>query len=217
MPGSGQHGWLTGFDGSSFYTPQAVLIHVDQEQPIWFGRAQDAKSAAITTDISAENIISFSERLVHQPEDHPFDELCDLIKYRGWEAARIGVELDALYYTARAHRHIVNDLPAAQIFDSRELVNWARLVKSDAELVYMREAGRLITKVMNEAIALVEPGVPENEVIAEVYRSQILGIDSKYGDYASCCPLSQVGEGTSTPHLTWTSTPLPKDSWLSWN
>lgn len=39
------------------------------------------------------------------------------------------------------------------------------------------------------AIALTKPGVPGNKVIAEVYRSQILGIDSKYGDYAGCFPL----------------------------
>ena len=54
-------GWLTGFDGWSFYTPQAVLVHLQEVSPIWFGRAQDAKSAHITTDIPAENIIGFSE------------------------------------------------------------------------------------------------------------------------------------------------------------
>lgn len=33
---------------------------------------------------------------------------------------------------------------------SHELANWARPVKSDAELVDMREAGRLIRKEINE-------------------------------------------------------------------
>ncbi|MGI9464435.1 MAG: aminopeptidase P family N-terminal domain-containing protein, partial [Aestuariivirgaceae bacterium] len=42
-------GWLTGFDGWSFYTPQCVLVHLSEEWPVWFGRAQDAKSAHITT------------------------------------------------------------------------------------------------------------------------------------------------------------------------
>ena len=48
-------GWITGFDGWSFYTPQAVVVHQDEEWPIWFGRAQDAKSAHITTDLPADN------------------------------------------------------------------------------------------------------------------------------------------------------------------
>ncbi|NKB77369.1 MAG: M24 family metallopeptidase [Gammaproteobacteria bacterium] len=202
-------GWLTGFDGWSFYTPQAVLVHLEASSPIWFGRAQDAKSAHITTDLPADNIIGFSENLVHHSTRHPFDELCDLIIARGWGSARIGVELDAHYYTARAHQHIVKGLPNATISDNQEIVNWARLVKSEAELIYMREAGRIVTDTMNKAISKLQPGVRQFEVIADVYHTQITGFDNKFGDYTSLCPLIQVGEGTSTPHLTWTDAPLP--------
>jgi ectoine hydrolase len=202
-------GWLTGFDGWSFYTPQAVLLHLEEAAPIWFGRAQDAKSAHITTDLPDANIVGFSEPLVHHPTHHPFDELCELVIARGWGNARIGVELDAHYYTARAHHHITSGLPDARIEDNHEIVNWARLVKSEAELAYMREAGRIVTDTMNKAISRLQPGVRQFEVIADVYHAQISGFDKKFGDYTSLCPLIQVGEGTSTPHLTWTDEPLP--------
>ncbi len=202
-------GWLTGFDGWSFYTPQAVVVHAEEAWPIWFGRAQDAKSAHITTDLPAPNIIGFSEPLVHHATEHPFDELCALIIDRGWGNARIGVDFDAHYYTARAHQHLVTGLPNAKISDNRELVNWARLVKSPAELAYMREAGRIITDTMNNALAKLAPGVRQYEVIADVYHDQITGFEGKFGDYTSLCPLIQVREGTSTPHLTWTDEPLP--------
>ena len=202
-------GWLTGFDGWSFYTPQVVLVHIAEEWPLWFGRDQDAKSAHITTSLPAENIIPFSEPLVHHATQHPFDELCELIESRGWGSAPIGVDFDAHYYTARAHHHLVCGLPNARIADNRELVNWARLVKSEAELVYMREAGRIITDTMVNALNRLKPGVRQFEVIADVYRDQIMGYDNCYGDYTGLCPLIQVGEGTSTPHLTWSSEPLP--------
>jgi len=146
---------------------------------------------------------------VHHQSGHPFDELCDLVIARGWGSGRIGVELDAHYYTARAHQHIVNGLPDATISDNHEIVNWARLVKSEAELVYMREAGRIVTDAMNTAISRLNPGVRQFEVIADVYHTQITGYDNKYGDYTGLCPLIQVGAGTSTPHLTWTDEPLP--------
>ena len=155
--------WLTGFDGWSFYTPQAVLLHLEEESPIWFGRAQDAKSAHITTDIPSDNIVAFSEPLVHNPTQHPFDEMCELIISRGWGRARIGVGLDAHYYTARAHQHIVAGLPEAFVSDNQGLVNWARLVKSKAELAYMREAGRIVTDTMNKAISRLQPGVRQNQ------------------------------------------------------
>ena len=202
--------WLTGFDGWSFYTPQAVLVHLDEAAPIWFGRAQDAKSARITTDLPDANIVSFSEPLVHHPTAHPFDELCDLVRQRGWGRARIGVDLDAHYYTARAHRHIVDGLPDATVLDNRELVNWARLVKSPAELVYMREAGEIMTRMMIRALENLRPGRAQYELVADAYHDMVTGIGGKHGDYTSICPLLQVGEGTSTPHLTWTDEPLPE-------
>lgn len=201
--------YLTGFDSWSFYVPQVVMVHTDLDMPIWFGRPIDAKSALFTTYLSEDSVLSYSEKLLHHPEFHPYDELCQLIISRGWGSNRIGVELDTHYYTARAHQHIVRGLPNARLVDSKELVNWARLVKSDAEVAYMREAGRILSNTMREAIAMLKPGVPQYEIAADVYRSQTRGIDGKYGDYTSCVPLIQVGEGTTTPHLTWSAEKLP--------
>ena len=204
-------GWLTGFDSWSFYTPQAVLVHQDLEAPIWFGRQQDAKAAHITTDLPPDQIVGYSEYLVQHQIEHPFDELCDLVRAYGWEQARIGVEMDAHYYTARAHQHLVQGLAKATISNNAELVNWARLIKSDAEMVLMREAGKICTEVVRRAIENLIPGTPQNKVIAEIYHAQMTGIDGAGGDYTSLCPLIQVGEGTTTPHLTWSDAPLPND------
>jgi ectoine hydrolase len=204
-------GWLTGFDGWSFYVPQCVLVHVDEPWPVWFGRAQDAKSARITTDLPDANIVPFSEPLVQHPVNHPYDELAALIQNRGWGKARIGVEMDAHYYTARCHLHLTKGLPGATFANNGDLVNWARLVKSPAEVKLMREAGRICSHAMNRALAVMKPGVPQQQVIAAIYEAQTLGVAGAGGDYAAICPLMPVGEGTSTPHLTWTDRPLPND------
>ena len=37
--------YLTGYDGWSFYTPQMVVVALDQDEPIWFGRKMDAVGA----------------------------------------------------------------------------------------------------------------------------------------------------------------------------
>ena len=203
--------WLTGFDGWSFYVPQCVLVHMDEEWPIWFGRAQDAKAAHVTTDLPPKNIVPYSEKLVQHPVDHPYDELVDLVMNRGWANARIGVEMDAHYYTARCHETLVHGLPRARISNNGDLVNWARLVKSEKEIDLMRQAGQICTQTMNSALAKMREGVPQNEVIAEIYRTQTFGVDGCGGDYTALCPLIQVGEGTSTPHLTWSDSPLPGD------
>lgn len=201
--------WLTGFDGWSFYVPQCVVLHVDAANPIWFGRAQDAKSARITTYLPDGDIFPFSERLVQHQVEHPYDELAQLIRDRGWAKARIGVEMDAHYYTARCHQHLVAGLPEARLDNNRDLVNWARLVKSPAELTLMREAGRICTAAIDRATEVMRPGVPQQDVIAAVLDTLTRGVPGLGGDYAAIVPLMPVGEGTSTPHLTWTDKPLP--------
>jgi Xaa-Pro dipeptidase/ectoine hydrolase len=57
--------------------------------------------------------------------------------------------MDAHYYTAFCHEKIKQGLPNAKIVDSDRLVNWARLVKSDAEIGYMKSAA-LISQKGNE-------------------------------------------------------------------
>lgn len=74
----------------------------------------------------------------------------------------------------------------------------------------MRTAGKICSRTMNAALAKLRPGTPQHEVIADVYQAQVLGLEGAYGDYTSLCPLIQVAEGTSTPHLTWTDAPLPE-------
>ncbi|MEO1018776.1 MAG: M24 family metallopeptidase [Pseudomonadota bacterium] len=202
--------WLTGYDGWSFYQPQAVLVHQAAERPIWFGRAQDARAASLTTGLSDDDVIAYAEDKVHHSIHHPFDELAELIGRRGWHKASMAVEMDAPYYTARCHHHLMKHHSFAQIFDSGNLVNWARQIKSEAEIALMREAGAIVTQAIATATQELRPGRRQHEVIAEIYRSLTLGADGKGGDYAAICPLMPVGLGTSTPHLTWTEAPLPE-------
>ena len=64
--------WLTGFNGWSFYVPQCVLVHLEEEWPIWFGRAQDAKCASVTTDLGNGRTpgSSICTRIVRQLQPH---------------------------------------------------------------------------------------------------------------------------------------------------
>ena len=46
--------------------------------------------------------------------------------------------MDSHYYTAYSHDKLLNGLPNAKIKDCERLVNWARLVKSEQEIKYMK-------------------------------------------------------------------------------
>lgn len=199
--------WLTGYDGWSFYVPQAVIVHQDAE-PVWFGRTMDANAARITTSLSDGDIVPYPDFYVHNPERHAMDFLAEEIGRRGWGSARIGLEMDADYFTARAYEALRAGLPNARFGDNHHLVNWERLVKSPAEVDLIRTAARIVERAMDAAFDAIAPGTPQNEAVAAIYEAQILGIDGAGGDYTAICPMLPTGEGTGTPHLTWTDRPF---------
>jgi ectoine hydrolase len=203
--------YLTGYDGWSFYVPQVVVLSFDQEEPIWIGRSMDASGARHTTFLTRENIVGYPEDYVQTPVKHPMNFVAEVLKERGLAGGVIGVEMDAYYFTARCFAELMKGLPNATFEDAGLLVNWVRIVKSPHEIEYMRQAGKIIEKVMQTAIDTIAPGVRECDAVASVYRAQIRGTGAYGGDYPAIVPMMPSGEKTSTPHLTWTDQPYKNE------
>jgi len=207
--------YLTGYDGWSFYVPQCVVLAVDGEEPVWIGRKMDANGARLTTWLAEENILGYPEDYVQSPIKHPMNVAGEEIQRRGWARRTVGVEMDAYYFTARSLAELKKTLPEAQFANADLLVNWVRLVKSDAEIALMKEAGKIAERVMQAAIDRLEPGVRECDAVADVYRAQMSGTPQFGGDYPSIVPMMPTGEKTSAPHLTWTDAPYENEQMVN--
>ncbi|MDG5759043.1 M24 family metallopeptidase [Natronococcus sp. A-GB1] len=197
--------YLAGYDGWSFYVHQAVVVTAERDEPIWVGREMDAGGARATTWLAEENIRSYSDDHVHSPHDlHPMDYLAGVLEELDVADGRIGLEMDAAYFTAKSYTRLQQNLPDAEFEDTTLLVGWVRIKKSDRELEYMRQAAEISENAMQAGIDAIGEGVPEYEVAAEIYDALIRGTDEFGGDYPSIVPLMPSGDHTDTPHLTWT-------------
>jgi len=199
--------WLTGYDGWSFYVHQGVIILPDAD-PIWWGRNQDTNGALRTVWMGADNVRGYADGFVQSTERHPMQDLAKHLAGAGVEAGRIGVEMDNYYYSAKAHVSLCESLPKAQVVDATALVNWKRTVKSEPELAFMRKAALISEKIVDGLLERVEPGVPKNEIVAEIYRDAIRGVDGAWGDYPAIVPLLPSGSDAAAPHLTWDGRPF---------
>ena len=112
--------------------------------------------------------------------------------------------MDSHYYTAFSHQKLLNGLPNAKIKDCERLVNWARLVKSDSEIKYMKIASQITQLGMKTAFDEINPGVRQCDAVAKIYSTLISGTKEYGGDYSSIVPLIPTGKGTSASHLSWT-------------
>ncbi len=170
----------------------------------------DASGARRTVTMTLENIVGYDDTYVQNPDKHPMETLADLICDRGWGNAAIGVELDNYYYSAAAHETLSRKLVEARIEDATGLVNWQRAIKSETEITYMRRSARIVETMHAMIVELAEPGLRKNELVAEIYRTGVVGADGHWGDYPAVVPMAPSGMDATAPHLTWDDRPLQK-------
>ena len=194
--------YLTGYDGWSFYVPQVVIVSLESEEPIWIGRKQDANGAKITTFLNEENILGYPEKLIQSPPEHPFDYVTKFLKNKNWTNKNIGVEMDSYYYTAESHDRLTSQCPNAEFLNAHLLVNWIRLVKSDAEIDYMKKASTLVQLGMQRAYDTIKPDIRQNEVAGHIQQSLISGNDRMGGEYSGLTIILASGSAASAAHLT---------------
>ena len=99
---------------------------------------------------------------------------------------------------------IKKGLPNAKFKDAERLVNWVRVVKSNAEISLMQSAARITEKGMKTAFKIINPGVRQCDAVGEIQKALFNGTPNFGGDYASIATLLPTGKGTSASHLTAT-------------
>ena len=196
--------YLTGYDAWSFYYAQCVLVHINEDEPICFVRAQDGGGAHIKTYLQNKNIIEYDEKYIHTWPLHPYQYLVEIIKKRNWDNIKIGLEMDSHYFTAFCYETIKKGLPNAKLKDAERLVNWVRVVKSNEEIKLIQSAARIVESGMKTAFKSINPGVRQCDAVADIQKALFNGTKEFGGDYPSIATLLPTGKGTSAAHLTAT-------------
>ena len=199
--------WLTAYDGWSFYVHQGVLVPLEGT-PIWWGRKMDMFGGRRTCWMPDDRIIGYADDFVQSTTRHPMQDLARHIRALGYETARIAVEMENYYYSAKAHAVLTAELPQARFSDATALVNWQRLVKSDEEIGFIRKAARISEKVVQTAIDRAAPGVRKNDLVADIFHAGLTGVDDIWGDYPAIVPLTPSGLDATAAHLTWNGQPM---------
>ncbi len=204
--------YLTGYDAWSFYVPQAVVLPLGNEPPHWVGRAMDAESARLTTVLPHDRIHGYADDYVEHPVKHPMQYVAELLADLGYGRGRIGYEGDAYSFTARNLQVLARELPEARLQDAYLLVNWVRTVKSPREIEVMRQAARIVERVMRVAIETVEVGRRECDAAAVISEAQIRGTEEFGGQVPANPPAILSGDNAGTPHAAWSDRPFLPDT-----
>jgi Xaa-Pro dipeptidase len=131
--------------------------------------------------------------------EEPSDAAVRAVREAGFGAARLGVEMNSMFFPLRVWERLRADLPGIAWEDAQDAVSEVSLVKSELEIACIRQAAALSDRAVRAGIAVAGVGVNEREVAAEMYRSMVLG-GSEYPGFA---PLVRSTEILAQEHATW--------------
>lgn len=155
------HYYLTGFDTSGYVFFQCAVITADGSDPILLTRRPDLEQARRTSTYS-------DIRLWYDaPGAEPSRELHAILEEKGLKGGRVGIEMRTFGLTADNFELVRRRLDGwCELVDASDLVRQLRLVKSAAELVYVRQAAELADRSLEAMIDAAGPGVFEGKVAA---------------------------------------------------
>ena len=165
--------WLTGYDTFGYVYFQSLILTTKGDL-VLLTRAPDLRQAQYTSIIKNIRI------WVDKDKSNPADELKNILSELGLEKSNLGVEYEAYGLTGRNAMRLNNSLKNfATLHDKSELVSYLRVIKSPAEIIYVKKAAKLADKAMEAAWKYAHAGQNESKILAEMQSAVFNG----GGDY----------------------------------
>lgn len=177
--------WLTGYDSGGFVFFQCAVVTADERPIILLTRRPDLLQAKKTSTI--EDV-----RIWYDADDaNPAMDLRAILAELGLHRSRILIELNTHGLTGWNLWHCQQVLDGwCTLADDEHLIRRLRVIKSPAEVEFMRKAGQMCDRALLRVIEAARPGILDSDLKA-VYLASILGDG---GDMPPNAPLFNSGE-----------------------
>jgi len=155
--------YLTGYDTFGYVYFQCLFLGVDGRMTL-LTRAPDLRQAEHTSIVEDIRIWVDREGI------NPADELRALLDAQGCSGETLGVEYESYGLTGRNALRLNAALDGfCALVDASDLISRLRVVKSPAELDYVRRAAALGDAALDEANRLAVAGADEGDVLAAMH------------------------------------------------
>lgn len=182
--------YLCGLDHQGFFAYHGLVVGPDGPLTLVTRRMEQ---------VTIVDHIPQVEFVGHTDSEDPAAVTADVLRNRGHNRDRIGIETDSHACTPARYEAILRNLPNAEWVDTTWLVDELRLVKSPLEVAHLREAAKVSDAMIEAALDTARPGVNEKEVAAEVHRAMILA----GGENPGFTPFIRPTPRLNQEHTTW--------------
>ncbi len=155
--------YLTGYDTFGYVFFQSIVLSADGRMTL-LTRSADQRQAKFTSVVDDVRV------WVDREGSNPAEDLKAILIEHGLKGKKLGVEYDSYGLTARNGKRLDAAMQGfATLEDASDLVTKQRLIKSVAEINYVRRAAELADKAWNAAVETARPGTFEGDILAAMH------------------------------------------------
>lgn len=155
--------YLTGYDTFGYVFFQSIVLTADGRMTL-LTRSADQRQAKFTSVVDDVRV------WVDREGSNPAEDLKAILIEHGLKGKKLGVEYDSYGLTARNGKLLDAAMQGfATLEDASDLVTKQRLIKSVAEITYVRRAAELADKAWNAAVETAKPGAFEGDILAAMH------------------------------------------------
>lgn len=154
--------YLTGHHSAGYYMYHCLVVH-PTKSPVLVIRYGEVGNAMVFSALTKDDLC------IYDDTDSPLDKTIEAIKRLNQNAKKIGTEDKSFFFSVDSFRSLVSKMPGVDLINSFGLVEQFRMVKSPAELTYIRQAAKAVNAAMAVGIDAIKEGENEDMVAAAIW------------------------------------------------
>lgn len=155
--------YLSGYHSAGYYMYNCLVVHPTAD-PVLVLRFGEVGNAQIFSWLDDDHIVLYDDT------ESPLDKTVEVIKKMG-DARKIGVETTSFFLSVRNYQSLIAKLGNVELVDCAGMVDQLRMIKSPAELDYIRKAAKAVNAGMRAGMDAIYEGNNEDNVAADIWQA----------------------------------------------
>ena len=189
--------YLTCHHSAGYFMYMCLVVHVT-ESPVLVLRYGEIGNALIYSFLDEKQICCDDDI------EDPVEKTAKVIAQFPLADGNIGIEVRSWFFSIANYKRLSKRLAKGELVDTAGIVEQLRIVKSPAELAYIRQACRAVDAGMEAAVHAIGRGVNEDCVAASLYGA----IVSHGCQHLGMEPFVAKGWKSGLMHNVWSSEPI---------
>jgi len=184
--------YLTGYQSPGYYMYQCLVVPLEGD-PVLVLRRGELSNAETYSWLPDASIRTYEDT------NDPVELTAVTVREAGISPGELGVETGSWFLPVRHYRKLEQFLSDYRLVDAQGTVETLRVIKSPAEIAYIREACAVADASMKAGLDAICAGANEDEVAAEMFSAMIRA----GGEYLGMEPFISSGYRSGNMHSAW--------------